>query len=145
MTQAQAGNKVRVHYTGKLDDGTIFDSSSGSDPLTFTLGSGEVISGFDKGVTGLSLNESRTVKIAAVDAYGPHQAELVVEIPKTEIPPHVKLKTGQRVQMKAPNGGAITVVVTAESDTSLTFDGNHPLAGKELTFELQLVEIVAAS
>ena len=142
MAQAQSGQQVRVHYTGKLDEGTVFDSSTGSDPLTFTLGSGEVIPGFDKGVLGLTVNESRTVKIPAAEAYGPHQPGMVVELPRTEIPPHLKLKPGQRLQLKSPTG-VITVVVTGESDTTITLDGNHPLAGKDLTFELQLVEIVA--
>ena len=142
MAQAQSGQQVRVHYTGKLDDGTVFDSSTGSDPLTFTLGSGEVIPGFDKGVLGLTVNESRTVKIPAAEAYGPHQPGMVVELPRTKIPPHLKLKPGQRLQLKSPTG-VITVVVTGESDTTITLDGNHPLAGKDLTFELQLVEIVA--
>ena len=143
MTQAKTGQKVRVHYTGKLDDGTVFDSSSGGDPLTFTLGSGEVIPGFDRGVTGLALNESRTIRIPAAEAYGPHQPGMVVELPKTEIPPHLKLKQGQRLQLKSPQG-IITVVVVAESETTVTMDGNHPLAGKDLTFDLQLVEILPA-
>lgn len=141
MTQAQAGQQVRVHYTGKLDDGTVFDSSTGNDPLTFTLGSGEVIPGFDKGVVGLAVNESRTVKIPAAEAYGPYQPGMVVELPKTEIPSHLKLKPGQRLQIKTPNG-VLAVTVTAETDTTITMDGNHPLAGKDLTFDLQLVEIV---
>ena len=144
MEQAQTGQKVRVHYTGKLDDGTVFDSSSGNDPLTFTLGCGEVIPGFDKGVLGLAVNESRTVKISATEAYGPHQPGMVVELPKTEMPAHLKLKPGQRLQIKTPDG-ALSVIVVAESDTTITLDGNHPLAGKDLTFDLQLMEIVAAS
>lgn len=144
MSQAQSGQQVRVHYTGKLDDGTVFDSSTGSDPLTFTLGSGEVIPGFDKGVLGLTVNESRTIKIPAAEAYGPHQPGMVVELPRTEIPAHLKLKPGQRLQLKSPTG-VITVVVTNESDTTVTLDGNHPLAGKDLTFELQLVEIITTT
>lgn len=143
MTQAKAGQKVRVHYTGKLDDGSVFDSSSGGEPLTFTLGSGEVIPGFDSGVTGLAVNESRTIRIPAAEAYGPHQPGMVVELPKAEIPPHLKLKPGQRLQLKSPQG-IITVVVVAESETTVTMDGNHPLAGKDLTFDLQLVEILPA-
>jgi peptidylprolyl isomerase len=143
MTQAQAGQKVRVHYTGKLDDGTVFDSSSGGEPLTFTLGSGEVIPGFDRGVTGLTLNECRTVRIPHTEAYGPHQPEMVVELPKAEMPPHLKLKPGQRLQLKGPTG-TISVVVVAESESSITMDGNHALAGKDLTFDLQLVEILPA-
>lgn len=141
MTQAQTGQKVRVHYTGKLDDGTVFDSSLGNDPLTFTLGGGEVIPGFDKGVLGLAVNESRTVKIPAADAYGPHQPGMIVELPKAEMPSHLKLKPGQRLQIKTPNG-VLAVTVTAESETTITLDGNHPLAGKDLTFDLQLVEIL---
>lgn len=143
MTQAKAGQKVKVHYTGKLDDGTVFDSSAGREPLAFTLGSGEVIPGFDKGVTGLAVNESRTIRIPAAEAYGDHQAGLVAEIAKSELPPHLKLKPGQRVQVSAPQGGMMVVNVVAESETSITLDGNHPLAGKDLTFDLQLVEILA--
>lgn len=143
MTQAKAGQQVRVHYTGKLKDGTVFDSSIGGDPLAFTLGSGQVIAGFDKGVTGMAINEMRTVTIPASDAYGPHQAGMVVEISKTEVPAHLALKPGQRVQLKTPQG-MLTVNVVAESDTTITLDGNHPLAGKDLTFDLQLVEIMEA-
>lgn len=143
MTQAKAGQQVRVHYTGKLHDGTVFDSSLEGDPLTFTLGSGQVIAGFDRGVTGMAINETRTVRIAAADAYGIHQAGMVVEIAKTEIPAHLALKPGQRVQLKTPQG-MLTVNVVAESDTTITLDGNHPLAGKDLTFDLQLVEIMAS-
>ena len=141
MTQATTGQKVKVHYTGKLEDGTVFDSSVGKDPLTFTLGSGEVIAGFNNGVLGLTVNESKTVTIPATEAYGPHQAGMVVELPKTEIPPHLKLKPGQRVQVSAPQGGMMTLNVVAETETTITLDGNHPLAGKDLTFDLQLVEI----
>jgi peptidylprolyl isomerase len=141
MTQAATGQTVKVHYTGKLDDGTVFDSSVGKEPLSFTLGSGEVIAGFNNGVLGLTVNESKTVKIPATEAYGPHQAGMVVELPKTEIPPHLKLKPGQRVQVSAPQGGMMTLNVVAETETTITLDGNHPLAGKDLTFDLQLVEI----
>ena len=141
MTQAATGQKVKVHYTGKLDNGTVFDSSVGKEPLTFTLGSGEVITGFNNGVLGLKVNESKTVTIPATEAYGPHQAGMVVELPKTEIPPHLKLKPGQRVQVSEPQGGMMTLNVVAETETTITLDGNHPLAGKDLTFDLQLVEI----
>lgn len=140
MTQAKSGQQVKVHYTGKLDDGTIFDSSLNGDPLTFTLGSGHVIAGFDKGVTGMTVNETRTINIPAAEAYGPQQPGMVVELPKTEIPSHLALKPGQRVQLKTPQG-MLTVNVVAESETTITLDGNHPLAGKDLTFDLQLVEI----
>jgi peptidylprolyl isomerase len=141
MTQAKTGQQVKVHYTGKLNDGTVFDSSINGDPLTFTLGSGQVIAGFDSGVTGMAINETRTVNIPAVDAYGPYQEGMVVELPKTEIPAHLALKPGQRVQLKTPQG-MITVNVVAETETTITLDGNHPLAGKDLTFDLQLVEIL---
>lgn len=142
MTQAKSGQQVRVHYTGKLNDGTIFDSSVNGDPLTFTLGSGQVIAGFDKGVTGMVLNETRTITIPAAEAYGPHQAGMVVELQKTEMPAHLALHPGQRVQLKTPQG-MLTVNVVAESETTITLDGNHPLAGKDLTFDLQLIEIMA--
>jgi len=144
MTLARKGQKVRVHYTGKLEDGTVFDSSTGGEPLTFTLGSGEVIAGFDDGVAGMAVNESRCVTIAAQHAYGLNEPGLVTAIPKSDLPPHLKLKPGQRVQVSGPNGGLMTVTVVAESDTTLTFDGNHPLAGKNLFFDITLMEIVEA-
>jgi len=141
MTKAAKGQQVKVHYTGKLDDGTVFDSSIEREPLAFTLGSGEVIPGFDNGVMGLALNETRTVVIPAAEAYGAHQPGLVVEFAKSELPPHIKPKLGQRLQMTTGNG-ILVVTVTAESDTTVTFDGNHALAGKALTFDLQLVDII---
>lgn len=142
MTRATRGHKVRVHYTGKLEDGSVFDSSLDGDPLSFTLGSGEVISGFDEGVSGMAVNESRRITIAACRAYGEREPGLVTDISKADLPPHLKLKPGQRVQVSAPNGGLMTVTVIAESETTLTFDGNHPLAGKNLIFDITLVEIV---
>lgn len=144
MALAKTGHKVRVHYTGKLEDGTVFDSSAGGEPLTFTLGSGEVIAGFDDGVAGMAVNESRRITIAAKHAYGLHEPGLVTTIPKSDLPPHLKLKPGQRVQVSGPNGGLMTVTVVAESGTDLTFDGNHPLAGKNLVFDITLMEIVQA-
>lgn len=141
MAQAQAGDTVRVHYTGRLGDGTVFDSSQGSDPLEFTLGEGQVIAGFDRAVTGMSPGDSQTVTIPVNDAYGERREEMVQTVGREQFPSHVEPEVGQRFQVT--NGQQMAVVtVTEVSADGVTLDGNHPLAGEELTFELSLVEIV---
>lgn len=141
MAQAQAGDTVRVHYTGRLADGEVFDSSGGAEPLEFTLGEGEVIAGFDRAVTGMSPGDTRTVTIAVDDAYGERREEMVQTVPREQFPTHVEPEVGQRFQVT--NGQQMALVtVTEVSDDGVTLDGNHPLAGQELTFELSLVEIV---
>jgi peptidylprolyl isomerase len=143
MGQAKHGDTVKVHYTGRLDDGNVFDTSADREPLEFTIGSGQVIQGFDQLVTGLNPGESRTQKIAAENAYGPHLKDMEVEVPRTEIPPHLDPKVGDQYQLQG-NGQTFRVLVTSVSETSVTMDGNHPLAGRDLTFEVSLVEIVSA-
>lgn len=141
MAQAQAGDTVRVHYTGRLDDGVVFDSSQGSDPLEFTLGEGQVIAGFDRAVTGMSPGETQTVTIPVSDAYGERREEMVQTVGREQFPAHVEPEVGQRFQVS--NGQQMAVVtVTEVSADGVTLDGNHPLAGQDLTFELSLVEIV---
>lgn len=140
MAQAQAGDIVRVHYTGRLDDGTVFDSSQGSDPLEFTLGEGQVIAGFDRAVTGMSPGDTQTVTIPANDAYGERREEMVQTVAREQFPAHVEPEVGQRFQVS--NGQQMAVVtVTGVSADGVTLDGNHPLAGQDLIFELSLVEI----
>ncbi len=141
MAQAKAGDIVKVHYTGTLTNGQIFDSSKTREPLEFTLGSGMVIPGFDAAVTGLSPGESVTQTIPSGEAYGPYQKEMVATIERENIPADFELAVGQRLQMQVPNGEAMAVTVTDVQGDTITLDGNHPLAGQDLTFELELVAI----
>ena len=139
MDKAQNGSTVRVHYTGKLDDGTVFDSSRGRDPLEFKLGSGQVIRGFDDAITGMNPGESKTVTIPAADAYGPRRDELLLRVDRSQFPEGVEPQVGQQFQMS--QGEQSFVVNVAEvQDEHVTLDANHPLAGRDLTFELELVE-----
>jgi len=143
MTQAKYGNTVKVHYTGKLGDGTVFDSSIDRDPLQFTLGDGQMIPGFEQAVVGMSLNESKTVTIPMDQAYGPHRGEMVTVIERNQIPENMQqLEVGQQLQIRQNDGQTSLVVVTDVSESSVTLDANHPLAGRDLTFDLQLVEII---
>ena len=142
MSQAKAGDTVRVHYTGKLDDDTEFDSSVGREPLEFALGSGQVIPGLDKAVEGMTVGESKSVKIEAEEAYGPRQEQLIQEVPKNALPDDIQPSVGMPLQARGPEGQAVKLVVTAVTEESITVDANHPLAGKALNFDVELVEIV---
>ena len=139
MSQAKTGDSVKIHYTGTLDDGTQFDSSAGRDPLAFELGSGQVIPGFDKAVDGMTVGESKSVNIPADDAYGPHHLQLVQEVPKNALPSDLEPAEGMGLQAEGPDGQAVNLVITAVLDESITVDGNHPLAGKALNFDIKLV------
>ena len=141
MTEAKRGNTVKAHYTGKLADGTVFDSSIDRDPLQFTVGAGQMILGFEQSVIGMQLNESKTVKIPMDQAYGPYRKELVVEMERTQFPQHMDVAVGQQFRLSQDDGQTFVVRVTDISESSVTLDANHPLAGKDLTFEIQLVEI----
>ncbi len=143
--QAKVGDTIRVHYTGTLDNGTVFDSSVGREPLQFTIGLGQMIPGFDKGVVGLNLSESKTITIPADQAYGPYRADLVQVVARDQLPPDSELEVGQVLQASQPNGQIILVTVTNVTDSNVTLDANHRLAGKNLTFEIQLVEIVSSA
>ena len=142
MVQAKSGDTVKVHYTGTLNNGQVFDSSKERDPLEFTLGTGMVIPGFDAAVSGLEVGESVTTTIPVDQAYGPYQKEMVAEIEKQNIPADFELAVGQRLQMQVPGGDAMAVTITDIQGEMVTLDGNHPLAGQDLTFELELVAIV---
>lgn len=142
MAQAAIGDTVRVHYTGSLDDGTVFDTSSGREPLEFTIGSGQVIPGFDSAVSGMSPGDSETVKIPAEEAYGPHQEEMMLEVDRAQVPAELNPQVGERLEIKQQNGQSVPVTVTKVTETLITLDGNHPLAGKALTFEIELVDVV---
>ena len=142
MAQAQHGDTVRVHYTGRLEDGTTFDSSQQRDPLEFTLGQGQLIPGFENAVVGMQPGESKTETIIADQAYGPHKPEMLIEVARQQLPDKINPHVGQRLQMRGKNGDAVPVVVINVVDTHITLDANHPLAGKDLTFEITLVDIL---
>ena len=135
---AQPGDSVAVHYAGRLDDGTPFDSSEGRDPLSFTLGAGHVVPGFDAAVTGMEVGESKTVRLSAEDAYGERRDEMVLEVPKTAFPDVSGLTEGVGVQLGLQGGGTVDARVVAVSSDAITLDANHPLAGEALTFDLPL-------
>jgi peptidylprolyl isomerase len=142
MIQAKPGDTVKIHYTGKLDDGTVFDSSTNREPLEFTLDQGQVIPGFEQAVLGMSPGESKTQKIPMDQAYGPYREEMVIQVNKEQLPPDLEPEVGQQLQVQQPNGQAVPVFVTEVSDSNVTLDANHPLAGENLTFDIQLVEII---
>ena len=141
MTTAQIGNRVRVHYTGRLDDGEVFDSSEGGTPLSFTIGNGQVIPGFENGVTGMAVGDTKTVHIPCADAYGERRPDGVLQVPRDEFPPDMPLEVGASVQGQQSGGQTVTFTIKAVTDDAVTLDANHPLAGKDLTFDLTLVSI----
>ena len=143
MTEAKRGDNVKVHYTGKLADGTVFDSSAGGDPLEFAIGSGQVIQGFEKGVVGMQVGESKVVDIPVAKAYGERNDEMVIQAPIEQVPPDLKPELGMRLEMGGANGEILRVVVVEIADTHITLDANPPLAGEDLTFEIELVECAA--
>ena len=138
---AEAGDTLRLHYTGTFEDGTVFDSSDGRDPLEFTLGSGQIIPGLDKGVTGMEVGEERSVTVPPADAYGERDDKLIQSVPRETIPDNIPTDPGTQLQMQTPQGQQIPVVVTGVTDEHVELDANHPLAGKTLKFEVKLVEI----
>jgi peptidylprolyl isomerase len=141
MAAAQNGDTVKVHFTGKLQDGTVFDSSADKEPLELTLGEGLVIAGFEKAIIGMNPGESKTVDIPVDEAYGPYLDEHVATVTRDGIPDNVKPKIGEVLTMKSPSGQEFPVRVKEISEDSLILDGNHPLAGKDLSFDIELVEI----
>ena len=141
MALAKTGDTVQVHYTGRLDDGTVFDSSVGGEPIEFVLGEHHVIPGFEDGVTGMEVGETKTILIPCDQAYGPHMDEMILTIPREQVPPHITLGLGEMLELRQPTGEALTVRITELTEASVTLDGNHPLAGEDLTFDLQLAAI----
>jgi peptidylprolyl isomerase len=150
MAQAQQGDTVRVHYTGTLDDGEVFDSSECSDdgcdcssgPLEFTVGEGQVIPGFEAAVVGMQVGDSKQVKIPMAEAYGPHMEELVGVVEKSHLPEGMEPQVGMQLEVTREDGDTFPVLITEVSDTEVVLDANHPLAGRDLTFDIRLVEIV---
>ena len=142
MQQAQKGDKVKVHYHGKLTSGETFDTSSGREPLEFEVGSGTVIKGFDEGVAGMEVGEKKTINIPVEEAYGPRSEDMLIEFPKDRFPEDVAIEEGMQLMMSNGSGQNIPVIVTEIKENSVILDANHPLAGEDLIFDIELVEIV---
>lgn len=142
MAQAKSGDTVKVHYTGKLEEGTVFDSSSNRDPLQFIVGQGQIIPGFEQVVVGMSPGESKTEKIPMEQAYGPYREEMVLEVDRQQMPTDVQPEVGQQLQVRQQSGQSVPVLVTEVTQSKVRLDANHPLAGKDLVFDIELVEIV---
>jgi FKBP-type peptidyl-prolyl cis-trans isomerase 2 len=142
LPRQKNGDTVKIHYTGKLEDGTVFDTSNGPpEPLQFKIGEGKVIPGFEQAIAGMNTDDSKTTKIPAKNAYGPHLKEMVQSIDRTHFPEHIKPQIGQQLQIPQDDGKDILVKVAKVSESSVTLDAKHPLAGKDLTFDIQLVGI----
>jgi FKBP-type peptidyl-prolyl cis-trans isomerase 2 len=141
MNQVKENNTVKVHYTGKLSDGQVFDSSEGKEPLEFTIGKGQIIPGFEKGLIDMKLNEKKTITIVKEEAYGDIKDDLKQEVKKSELPPDIKPEVGMALVSKSPDGQEMNLLVVEVKDDSIVIDGNHPLAGKDLIFDLEVVEI----
>jgi peptidylprolyl isomerase len=142
MTQAKNNDSVKVHYTGKLKDGTVFDSSKDRSPLQFKLGQGQLIPGFEQAVIGMSPGETKTVNIPSNQAYGPRLEELIQVVPREQLPTDMEFQVGQRLQLGQEKEHPMIVEVTDVTEASITLDANHPLAGKELFFDIELMEII---
>ncbi|QUJ75424.1 peptidylprolyl isomerase [Sulfitobacter albidus] len=144
MAEVKPGDTVQLHYTGTLADGTTFDSSAGRDPLQFTVGSGQIIPGLDTAIPGMKVGETKKVEIGADDAYGQVNPEMRQAVPREGIPADIPLEIGTQLQMQTPDGQAMPVTVVEVEEATVTLDANHPLAGKDLTFDIELVNIDAA-
>ena len=142
MSQAKNGDTVKVHYTGSLNDGQIFDSSADREPLEFIVGAHRVVPGFEQAVLGMNVGESKTVHIPADQAYGQRDNRLIIRVPKSQLPPGMTVKLNDRLQMQGGDGRRMDVTVAEITDDALVLDGNHFLAGKDLVFDIELVEIV---
>lgn len=145
MQEVKNGDKIKVHYHGKLANGETFDSSEGREPLAFEVGSGMVIKGFDEGVKGMKVGDKKTINIAAEEAYGPSNPDLVIEMPKDRFPEDLQLEVGIPLVMSNQEGQQFQVRVDEIKENGVVLDANHPLAGKELIFDLELTEIEGAS
>lgn len=141
MTKAEKGAKVKVHYTGKLDDGTVFGSSANSNPVEFAVGEHKVISGFEEAVEGMRQGEKKTFKIPPEKAYGPRNEGALFKMPRNKVPAEISPQVGQQLSINKDGGGSVSVRVAQITDQELVLDANHPLAGKNLTFDIELIEV----
>lgn len=142
MASAKTGDTVRVHYTGTLPDGTVFDSSRDREPLEFTIGQNMVIPGFENGVVGMNEGESKEISIPAAEAYGTYNEDLVAAVPRSQVPPEMELTVGMILQVRSPEGALARAMVREVTDAEVTLDLNHPLAGQDLVFNVELAKIV---
>ena len=142
MTQVKPGDTVRIHYTGTLADGSTFDSSAGRDPLEFTVGSGQIIPGLDIALPGMAVGDKKVVEVPCAQAYGEADPNARQAVPRAEIPADIPLDLGTQLQVQPPTGQVMQVVVAEVTDTEVTLDANHPLAGRDLTFAIELMDIV---
>ena len=141
MSKVKNDNKVKVHYTGTLEDGTVFDSSREREPLEFTVGGGEMIKGFDSAVGGMEVGVSKKFTIPADDAYGPRRDEMVFEVDRSQLPEGMEPEVGQHLQTEAEGGHPVILEIVAVAENNVTLDGNHPLAGKDLNFDIEVMDI----
>jgi peptidylprolyl isomerase len=141
VAQAKKGDQVQVHYTGRLEDGTVFDTSHDREPLAFTLGEGNVIAGFESAIDGMNQGETKTTTIPADDAYGAHNEEMVIRMERSNVPDSIDPEVGQNLQIQLQNGQQMPVVVTEVTDSEVVIDANHPLAGQTLIFDIELVGV----
>ncbi|PWH86336.1 FKBP-type peptidyl-prolyl cis-trans isomerase [Brumimicrobium oceani] len=141
MSQVKQNDKVKVHYTGKLANGEVFDSSEGRDPMEFQVGTGQLIPGFENGVIDMKVNEKKTIVIPSAEAYGEPREELIQEVPRDRLPQDIQPEVGMGLVSKAPDGNEIQLLVKEVKEDAIIVDGNHPLAGKELTFDIEVVGI----
>lgn len=141
MTKVAPGATVSIHYTGTLDDGSTFDSSEGRDPLNFVMGEGQIIPGLEAALADMALGEKKTVTIPAAQAYGPHNAEATQDIPRDSVPDHIPLEIGTPLQVQTQQGQTLQVTISAVTEEKITLDANHPLAGKDLTFAVEVVAV----
>ncbi len=141
MSKVKNGDTVKINYTGKLEDGKVFDNSTEKQPFNFIVGSGEVMPGVEKGVIGMETGDKTTIEVPPEEAFGPRREELVIEIAKSKLPDHITPTMGQMLQMRQPDGGHIDLIIADVNEETITLDANHPLAGHTLFFDLELVEI----
>ena len=141
MSKVKEGDTVKVHYTGTLQNGEVFDTSENREPLEFTLGQGQLIPGFEKAVTGLTVGDSTTVDIPSKEAYGEVREDLIISVPKAQLPEDIEPQVGMQLQVNQPDGQPVPVRVTEIGDENLTLDANHPLAGQDLSFKIEVVDL----
>lgn len=142
MSVIENGSTVKVHYTGTLEDGEVFDSSVSREPLQFTMGQGQLIPGFEKAIIGLKVGDKTTTTIPAAEAYGEHNPQMEIKVTRAQLPEDLEPEIGMQLQLNQPNGQPIPCIITNVEGDEITIDANHPLAGKDLTFEIEVVEIL---